>query len=195
MCWAGTQLSQLELLGDQRKAAKARQELQEEQRQLQQALQQAMQLLLQSAQAAGARPDIVTQVFRQPVVAQDIAALFTNTSSSSSSNDNGQMSWLVVPDNPAARKQCSEHMVALASDSLADLYPGVLGEWQITQAAAARMVGCGVLQQLQDFGGALWSQLPQPYCCSNWGCSNLAGVSESKLCGKSSRCSRCKVAR
>jgi hypothetical protein len=199
VCWAGTQLSQLELLGDQRKAATARQELQEQQRQLQQALQQAMQLLLQSAEAAGARPDIVTQLIRQPLV----AAVFANTSSSSSSssssnNESGQkdvMSWLVVPENPAASKHRSEHMVALASDSLADLYPGVLAEWQVTQAAAAGMVGCGLLQQLQDFGEVLWSQLPQPYCCSNWGCSNLAGGSESKLCGKSSRCSRCKVAR
>jgi hypothetical protein len=201
--WVGTQLPLLELLGDQRKAAKVRQELQEQQQQLQQALQQAMQLLLQSAEAAGARPDLVPRLFWQLLPQHNAATTTTTTtttssSSSSSSNDSGEigvLSGLAVPANPAAWNLRRAHEVLLASEALAGLYPAVLGEWQVTQAAAAGMVGCGLLQQLQDFGGALCSQLPQAYCCSNGGCSNVAGVSESKLCGKSSRCSKCKVAR
>jgi hypothetical protein len=80
---------------------------------------------------------------------------------------------------------------------LADLDPaGLPFAFSVSAGTAAALLGAGLPAQLHAFGIALWSALPQPRCCNNAACTNLASVSEAKLvAGKASRCSKCKVAK
>jgi hypothetical protein len=184
--WLGPQLQQLLLPGDPRKAAAALQGLQEQQQQLQQALEAALWRLNRAAAlAANGQPDEAMQ--RQQ--------LLGGSSSSSSTT---------LQEHETATANLRAKLNDLASSrpdgpiSLADLDPARLqaGNLGISKKAAAVLVGAELPQQLQQFGSALWSALPQPRCCNNAACANLGSISEAKLvAGRASRCSKCKAAK
>jgi hypothetical protein len=179
--WLRPQLQQLLLPGDPRKAAAALQGLQEQHQQLQQALGSALWRLNKAA-------DIITDLSSSQQQQQQQQQQDTRSSSSGCQvNDSGC----------AARLQelaSTQHTVPLCND---DIHParhehGVA----LTPAQAAALVGAELPQQLQQFGSALWSALPQPRCCNNAACANLGSISEAKLVpAKGNRCSKCKAAR
>jgi hypothetical protein len=81
--------------------------------------------------------------------------------------------------------------------SLSELDPAeVLLGHSVSAEALGAWVGTELPQQLQQFGSALWSSLPQPRCCNNAACANLGSISEAKLvAGRTSKCSKCKAAK
>jgi hypothetical protein len=149
--WAGTQLQQLELPGAPRKAAAALNALQGKQCSLQCSLQQAMQQLLESAEAAGARANRSLQVTNMHPQEQQL-----QEGSESSRNT---LSTLHVERDPAESSagQVAFKQEVLVSGSLFELHPSKLEQWQMPQTAAAKIVDCGLQQQLQAFGEGLWS--------------------------------------
>jgi hypothetical protein len=183
--WAGTQLQQLVLPGTPSKAAAALDALKAHQCNLQCSLQQAMQQLLGAAAAAGAGANRQLQVQMKPEAQEE---------REDAVRCRNMPRVLHVERDPAeiwaGRGNFKQEV--LVSRVLLKLYPGKLEQWQMPHTAAAKIVDCGLLQQLQAFGEALWSQLPQLHCCNNAACTNVAGLSESKL--KASRCSKCKAA-
>jgi hypothetical protein len=180
LIWLGTELQQLALPGDPRKAAKALQDLQLQQQQLQQALTTAVWRLKEAAP--------------RPVSAERAQQL-----------QQEQQQNPVVPPGYRRRQmhvqQSTAELAELANRHPADTVtiesfnPTQLEyvSFELPAAVAASLIGPQLQQQLQQFGAALWSALPQLRCCNNWQCVSIAGVSEAKLAGKASRCGKCKV--
>jgi hypothetical protein len=181
MQWLGPQLQQLVLPGKPNKAAAAMRDLQEQQQQLQQLLAAAVWRLHQAAELLSAAQDMSQPVQEQQQQQQPLDAA-----------ESAMLSLLAeLADRAPA-----------AQPSLAELDPsGISDNYKLPAAVAASLVGAEVPVLLHDFGAALWSALPQPRCCNNWACSNLAGVSEAKLVrpaaggGSGNKCSGCKTAR
>jgi hypothetical protein len=185
--WAGGQLQQLVLPGDPAKAAAALQDLQEQQQQLQQALTVAVWRLNQTAaMVAGSQHTDEQQQQQQNA-----------GSSSSTVGGSGDEGTPIMP----ARAPPSDLHAILASQptgplTLVELDPTRQPSVLLVASVTADLMGAQLPAQLQAFGSALWSALPQPRCCNNAGCTNLGSVSEAKLvAGKASRCIKCKVAK
>jgi hypothetical protein len=187
--WASTQLRQLVLPGEPGTAAAAIEALRGQALMLNGSLQHAMRQLLHSAEAAGARANRKVYVLKMRSQEQEQEqeqgqGQKEGAVSSSLLSELAMPRVLQVERDPAevAAGRGAFRQEVLVCEVLAELYPGTLEHWQITRAAARQIVSkWELLQQLQAFGEALWSQLPQPHCCNNWGCINVAGVSESKL--------------
>jgi hypothetical protein len=182
--WLRLQLQQQLLPGDLRKAAAALQGLQEQQQQLQQALEAAVWRLNKFALVADSGDGQAAQVLLSP------QELVTSGSNISSTDREGALIPAVDIDALASSRP-------EGSISLADLSPDATPDGLTMAAAtAAALVGAELPQQLQQFGSALWSALPQPRCCNSAACANLGSISEAKLvAGRASRCSKCKVAK
>jgi hypothetical protein len=180
--WAKGQLQQLLPPGDAAKAAAALRDLQEQQQHLQQALTLAVWRLNRAA-----------ALFLAAVYQHSEQALPAQQHSSSSSDKGAHAPMQVTPADIAAIASSHPEGTLL----LQDLDPTLLPiQYQEAAETAAALVGPVLPAQLQAFAGALWSALPQPRCCNNAACANLGGVSEAKLvAGKTSRCSKCKVAK
>jgi hypothetical protein len=181
--WLGGQLQQLMLPGDSAKAAAALQDLQEQQQQLQQALEIALWRLhkLAAVIAVGLPTEQLPALLQQHVgSSRDISTVANGAA-------------------PAA----ASFLCALASSKPAGplnhkfLDPAGLSlQYAISAGATVAVLDRALPAQLQEFGSALWSALPQPRCCNSAACTNLGSVSEAKLvAGKASRCSRCRVAK
>jgi hypothetical protein len=181
--WLGPQLQQLVLPGKASKAAAAVRDLQEQQQQLQQSLAAAVWRLRQAADLLSAAQDMSQPVQEQQQQQQQRPL------------DAAESAMLSLLAELADRAPA-------AQPSLAELDPsGISDNHKLPAAVAASLVGAELPVLLHDFGAALWSALPQPRCCNNWACSNLAGVSEAKLVrpaagnGSGNKCSGCKTAR
>jgi hypothetical protein len=195
--WLGPQLQQLVLPGKPNKAAAAVRGLQEQQQQLQQALAAAVWRLRQAAtllsSAQAARQPVQQQQQQQPMEAESTVYITS------------EQPWEYSPAAAAADAAMLAELDGTpfaAHLSLAELDPSAISDsYKLPAAAAARLVGAELPVLLRELGRKLWSALPQPRCCNNWACANLAGVSEAKLVrpaaggGKSNKCSGCKTAR
>jgi hypothetical protein len=211
MRWLGPQLQQLLLPGDPRKAAAALQDLQEQQQQLQQELEASLWRLHKVAPIIG--PD--DKQLQQESVMNAIKAaarqlhmkvaalgdkckvdeeLLEQLAESSSSSNGAHLEALPVPDVDVDALASSRPDIPIRLDDLDParllfVHPAIVEK-------AAALVGAELPQQLQQFGSALWSALPQLRCCNNAACANLGSISEAKLvAGRASRCSKCKAAK
>jgi hypothetical protein len=179
--WVGSQLQHLQLPGKPHTTAAALAALQAQQQQLQQQLEAAVQQFqgaVTSCEASG----------QQQVGAGD------SSGSSCAVSVELELSNSVDHGNAAGADAAS---ASAADGGVAPTLPGAKLQpaGGVPPALVAVLVELGLPQQLQAFGYALWPLLPQPHCCSNWGCGNMAAVSEVRLAAKASRCSSCKVAR
>jgi hypothetical protein len=198
--WLGPQLQQLVLPGKANKAAAAVRGLQEQQQQLQQVLAVAVWRLRQAAALLSA-----AQAARQPVQQQQQQQQQQQPMEADSTvYITSEQPWEYSPAAAAADAAMLAELggsAPAAQPSLAELDPsGILDNYKLPAAAAAQLVGPEVPVLLRELGRKLWSALPQPRCCNNWACANLAGVSEAKLVrpvgsSNSNKCSGCKTAR
>jgi hypothetical protein len=188
--WARAQLHQLVLPGDSAKAAAALQDLQEQQQQLQQALTAALWCLHRAAEIMRAY-DTEQQQQQQ----QQQQQLHHQEDEAHSSSRKTQLCDPACAAELAGLASCQPtEQLDLAAVDLAGRNSDCT--FALSAAQAASLLGSELPQQLQQFGSALWSALPQPRCCNNAACANLGSVSEAKLvAGKASRCSKCKVAK
>jgi hypothetical protein len=223
--WVGGQLQQLVLPGKQKKAAAALQDLQEQQQQLQQALIAAVWRLDKAGEIMRA---VTAQQIPQSTPFRVLGFDPSSDTSYQLSYWLHYQGLQLRQQQQQQRQQCNGSSSSSSSSSsntpiaqltelascqpdetlqLADL---VLAQQQqqqqnrevfLSPKVAVDVAGPKLSQQLQQFGSALWSALPQPRCCNNAGCTNLAGVSEAKLVlpaagsGRSNKCSACKTAR
>jgi hypothetical protein len=186
--WSAGQLQQLVLPGDVEKAAAALQDLQQQQQLLQQALMTALWRLNKTAAVLAG--DQHTQIASPPPQHQDV-------SSSSSSSSRAHTVPVCLVEAPAAALGVWASSEPTGPLNIAELSPaGLPLQYLMTAGCFAAVIGRELPTQLQGFGSALWSALPQPRCCNNVACANLGGVSDAKqVAGEASRCSKCKVAK
>jgi hypothetical protein len=183
VAWLGGELQQLVLPGDPRRAAAALQDLQGQQQQLQQALATAVCRLNEAAPRA--------------VSAERALQLQQEQQEKPFMPPSFWSSQMHVQQSTAQLAELANRHPA-DTTSMEDLDPTQFQSvrFELPAAVAASLIGPQLRQQLQQIGAVLWSALPQPRCCNNWECLNMARVSEAKLvAGKASRCSKCKVAR
>jgi hypothetical protein len=189
--WLEGQLLQLALPGKQTKAAAAQALLQEQQQQLQEELTAVVQRcngVLAVARAVDEQQNAHAEQQQATSSGMQVPLQFDDIIQ--------DLFDITAEEKPVAGT------ASVAAAHSADAEPAAAAEqegtsWQawVLPESVVGVVGQQLPQQLQAFGEALWSLLPQPHCCCNWACVNLAGVSELRLAGKASRCSRCKVAR
>jgi hypothetical protein len=182
--WVGSQLQHLQLPGKPSATAAALAALHEQQQQVRQQLEAAVQQFQDAVPSCRAAKQ------------QQVAA-GSNGSSCAVSDvlgyEDGNEQDDVTGANAAAAAAADGSITTQSLQVEAEV-PAVL----VSAESVAELVlkaGSALPQQLQAFGGALWPLLPQPRCCSNWGCVSMSAVSEVRLAAKASRCSSCKVAR
>jgi hypothetical protein len=182
--WLGAQLQQLVLPGKANKAAAALQDLQEQQRQLQQELVAAIWRIDQAFESAQASDWEREQAAVRAGLVINAGMRLSPHHALHHSND----VWQLVGRSPA------EPYIAAAAQR--SEWTGYDFNYMLALDLASGLVGEQLLQQLRQFGAALWSALPQLHCCNNAGCGSLGSISEAKLVArKGSRCSKCQVAR
>jgi hypothetical protein len=187
--WLRPQLQQLLLPGDVRKAAAALQELQEQQHHLRQALETALWRLKKAA-----------VLIANCQIGRELQQWQQQHGSTNSIGYGHCFGRSIICEGECT---ADVNLVELASSRpeasprLADLDSTQMPiDGSLKAETAAALVGTELPQQLQQFGSALWSALPQPRCCNNAACANLGSISEAKLvAGRTSRCSKCKAAK